>query len=413
MNPARLPRLAAVLLWTFASLQSPATADSKLPWKDANPVEGLSTGAGRAKDRSKEKPIPAAALTPAAPPTDAVPVPAQRPAGGEGEGDGKAETDDAEPAGPAPLSAEPAIPQARPDPAEASGDATGQGGAALVKALPEAPGGAATEAVAKTPPADGGEAAAKPVGEIPLPEERPSPAPPEPPASKAQAPVSSEAGSSTPQQADEVTDEAPNSTEKLKSRTAAITSEASVLAAAAVADAELCETELSRRGAAFTVGDSISEGECGVLRPVNVTRLSSGIKVSPRTQLLCRTVLALDDWMKDGVVPAARTALPGETLAEFRNAATYVCRPRASEAGISEHARGSAIDIATFVFASGKEIGIAAQAAGSPEERFQAEVRTKACGPFKTVLGPGTDADHATHFHLDIASRRNGSTYCR
>ncbi|TIQ63130.1 MAG: extensin family protein, partial [Mesorhizobium sp.] len=36
-----------------------------------------------------------------------------------------------------------------------------------------------------------------------------------------------------------------------------------------------------------------------------------------------------------------------------------------------------------------------------------------ACGPFKTVLGPGSDADHSLHLHLDLAPRRNGGTFCQ
>ncbi|NDW07005.1 hypothetical protein GTK09_21555 [Jiella sp. 40Bstr34] len=47
------------------------------------------------------------------------------------------------------------------------------------------------------------------------------------------------------------------------------------------------------------------------------------------------------------------------------------------------------------------------------EKEFLDAVRSAACGPFKTVLGPGTDADHATHFHFDMAARRNGATYCK
>jgi hypothetical protein len=40
-------------------------------------------------------------------------------------------------------------------------------------------------------------------------------------------------------------------------------------------------------------------------------------------------------------------------------------------------------------------------------------VRKAACGPFKTVLGPGSDADHALHFHFDLAPRRHGGTFCQ
>ncbi|MBC8130080.1 MAG: extensin family protein [Rhizobiaceae bacterium] len=208
-------------------------------------------------------------------------------------------------------------------------------------------------------------------------------------------------------------DVAPNSTEMLKARAPEISPAVAVLAAAAIEDAELCEAELEKRGVAFTVEESISEGECGVLRPVNVTLLASGVKVSPKTQMLCRTALALDEWMTDSVVPAAELELPEDKLTEFRHASSYVCRPRASENGISEHARGSAIDIAAFVFDKRAEIGIEVHADGTPEAKFQDKLRKGACGPFKTVLGPGTDADHATHFHLDIAARTNGSTYCK
>lgn len=347
MTGLRLAVLAAALTGSLCTAPGPVAAQSKLPWKDANPLEGVS-GNRKAQPRKAERTAAPASALPAAPAsaaeatTEVVPVPDERPV--------------------------------QPGDRNASD---------------------------------------MPAGDIPVPDARPPV--PAPSASQAKVPASPESGApaTEPPPQVQVPAEAPNSPEKLKSRLPAISPETSVLAAAAVKDAELCEAELARRGAEFTVGDSISEGQCGVLRPVSVTKLSSGVKVSPRTQLLCRSALALDDWMKNSVVPAVRSDLPTETLAEFRHASTYVCRPRASETAISEHARGSAIDIAAFVFASGKEIGVEAQTPDSSEARFQADVRAGACGPFTTVLGPGTDADHATHFHLDIAARRGGSTYCR
>ena len=47
------------------------------------------------------------------------------------------------------------------------------------------------------------------------------------------------------------------------------------------------------------------------------------------------------------------------------------------------------------------------------EAEFMLSVRLAACGPFKTVLGPGSDADHATHFHFDLQPRRSGSLFCQ
>ncbi|HEX2019556.1 MAG TPA: extensin family protein [Aurantimonas sp.] len=248
---------------------------------------------------------------------------------------------------------------------------------------------------------------APPIGEIPLPEARPEEADESP----VQAEPIPEVIPDTPTIPEAVDD--PPTTETLRENEPAVTPEASVEAAAAVADAVACEAELAERGVVFTVEPTISEGSCGVLRPVNVERLSSGVAVSPDTQLLCRAALALDQWMSRSVVPAAESHLDGHDLTEFRHQSTYVCRTRASESGISEHARGSAVDIGSFVFADGSAIPVEAQESGSAEALFQRAVRDGACGPFSTVLGPGTDPDHATHFHLDIAARRNNATYCR
>jgi hypothetical protein len=38
-------------------------------------------------------------------------------------------------------------------------------------------------------------------------------------------------------------------------------------------------------------------------------------------------------------------------------------------------------------------------------------MRKAACGPFNTVLGPGSDPFHGDHFHLDTA--RGRGPYCR
>ena len=192
-----------------------------------------------------------------------------------------------------------------------------------------------------------------------------------------------------------------------------VTPEGDVLAAAAVVDAKACEKVLAARGADFTVGPSISEGACGVLRPVAITRLSSGIAIAPQTEILCRTALALDDWAASSIVPAARASFPNNPPKAMRLEGTYTCRARSSQDKISEHARGSAIDIGSISLSDGTDIPVTGRNEDTPEARFQHAIRDGACGPFKTVLGPGTDADHASHFHVDIAARRNGGTYCK
>ncbi|MBB3999576.1 extensin family protein [Aureimonas pseudogalii] len=294
----------------------------------------------------------------------------------------------AAPTGPAALPADGPLPEARP---AAPGDAT------------PPPAEAPTEAPA-----------------APLP--TPSPAPPEAPAADAATPAPEDAPEATPalqpavpQPAYVVPEKARTSPEPSAPETPAmeVTPAETVEAAAAVEDAMACEGELKARGAVFTVGETVADGDCGVLRPVSLTKLSSGVTIAPGTQFLCRTALALDIWTSDSVVPAAKTELPGVSVKAISQASTYVCRARASESKISEHSRGSAIDIAALDLSDGRSLTVEAQAPGSAEDRFTAAIRRGACGPFKTVLGPGTDSDHGTHFHLDIAARSNGSLYCR
>ena len=44
---------------------------------------------------------------------------------------------------------------------------------------------------------------------------------------------------------------------------------------------------------------------------------------------------------------------------------------------------------------------------------FQAEIRAGACERFTTVLGPGADAAHRTHFHFDLRDREGGYRLCQ
>jgi hypothetical protein len=117
--------------------------------------------------------------------------------------------------------------------------------------------------------------------------------------------------------------------------------------------------------------------------------------------------------MRDIADPAARKAF-GSRIATVAHASAYVCRPRHGTSKLSEHARGNAIDIAAFLLEDGKRVEVA-KAYEDKEKAgpFIDLLRKAACGPFKTVLGPGADADHADHLHLDLQPRRNGSTFCQ
>lgn len=177
-----------------------------------------------------------------------------------------------------------------------------------------------------------------------------------------------------------------------------------------------CRRKLAAAGARFSEHDRLTDPSgCLVPFPIVLTALGGGIGLEPEAVLNCQAALALADYARDIVSPQARARF-GAALKTVNHASAYVCRGRVGtgETKLSEHAFGNAIDIGSFELAGGRRLDVRAYGPGEAAERdFMRAVRGSACGPWKTVLGPGTNADHATHFHLDLAERRRGGTYCK
>ncbi len=157
------------------------------------------------------------------------------------------------------------------------------------------------------------------------------------------------------------------------------------------------------------------QGACGMSTPVVVSAFGAGVIALTKPAILdCPTAETLAIWLNDHLRPAARSMLAGEVTG-LRIAASYACRARNSQASakLTQHALGNAIDISAFQVSGHGWIEVGG-ASGAPR-RFIAAVRRSACGSFTTVLGPGSDAFHEDHFHLDTAKRgRDGrSLYCR
>lgn len=168
-------------------------------------------------------------------------------------------------------------------------------------------------------------------------------------------------------------------------------------------------------GTRSVVGEQIApiqNGACGIEAPVRITSVA-GVRLSQPATLDCTAVRALERW----TIRTARPAVGGRHggLSELTVAASYVCRGRNRQSGakLSEHAFGRAIDISGFVTRDGTRVTVK-----EGWGRFGAAARTLktmrrgACGPFSTVLGPGSDSYHADHFHFDVARQRNGP-YCK
>ena len=132
----------------------------------------------------------------------------------------------------------------------------------------------------------------------------------------------------------------------------------------------------------------------------------------------CDTARALGFWARDFARPAAATLPGAPRLTGFRLGSTYACRARvgtgAARPKLSEHALGNAIDISAFLFDEREPLAVEPrQDSGGRPEAFQRAVRGAACLFFTTVLGPGANAAHADHLHLDIAARRGDWRLCQ
>lgn len=178
----------------------------------------------------------------------------------------------------------------------------------------------------------------------------------------------------------------------------------------------VCRDRLKRLDVRFTPVRRISgKGGCGIEHPLEIRQLPGGIKLSGRTILNCTAGLALANWTSQSAAPAAKR-IYGSRLVRIDQFASYACRSRNSKKGarLSEHAKGSAIDLGRFVLADGKSVEVGFPGASETRRKaFLAKLRAAGCTFFKTVLGPGSDGYHKDHFHFDMAQRRRGYRYCR
>jgi len=174
-----------------------------------------------------------------------------------------------------------------------------------------------------------------------------------------------------------------------------------------------CDLQLAKLAGIRPLGTLVAPGECGAPDAVQMESvlLPGGAKVTiaPPATLRCTMATAVAQWVRDDVAPAA--AKLGAPLREIENLGSYECRGRDRVRGatLSEHGRANALDVHAFRLANGMRIVLADPRA--PVD-FRNAVREAACARFATVLGPGSDSDHAQHVHLDLAPRRNNYKIC-
>ncbi|NVK34728.1 MAG: extensin family protein [Rhodobacteraceae bacterium] len=163
----------------------------------------------------------------------------------------------------------------------------------------------------------------------------------------------------------------------------------------------------------------VGENGCGVDQPVVLKGLAQNPEMSirPNPTLRCDFAKSVAMWLQEDVQPIARKIFD-EELSEVVGGPGYQCRRRNnSKTGkLSEHARGKAMDISAFRFASGRRVSVegdwAVEGVGDARpSQFLRAVHKSACERFSTVLGPEADVHHRSHFHIDIGCHGKTCTY--
>ena len=171
-----------------------------------------------------------------------------------------------------------------------------------------------------------------------------------------------------------------------------------------------CVSKLSALGVSVEAATSpINDNrDCNIVIPIRIKHvtgrygLGSAIQFPNQPLIDCRLAEPLARWTGEVVAPVFAANFTSPLRAVWTGPG-YECRNRGHEATgkLSAHAIGLALDISGFELANGQIISF--QPGNDPvADAVLRTIRTAGCGWFMTILGPGSDAAHANHLHLDI-----------
>jgi hypothetical protein len=172
------------------------------------------------------------------------------------------------------------------------------------------------------------------------------------------------------------------------------------------ADYAACVSELTDKKVVFEQLGNVTEQGCqlsGAIKLRAIVTASGDVGISGKPTMLCSFVLQFSVWVRDVGAPLT-LAYTGQRLAQIETGPGFACRARYDKPGEipSEHAKGNAIDVTSFVLADSRRIPVQQQDSNIPLARdLIRALRTTACGYFTAVLGPGSDSAHEAHLHFD------------
>jgi hypothetical protein len=182
-------------------------------------------------------------------------------------------------------------------------------------------------------------------------------------------------------------------------------------------DRAACYAALSKIGVVFTPYAPYEQnGSCTVVNPVQLKSYKvngKNIEFPDRPVLNCTFASQLINFIRDQAQPTFSTKTTSQ-IAKIYTGPGFVCRGRNGDvsAKLSEHASGNAVDIERIQLAVGRIILVKdAISAATKDYDVLTTMRQAACTYFTTVLGPGANEAHASHFHFDLGQHGKSGTY--
>ena len=165
----------------------------------------------------------------------------------------------------------------------------------------------------------------------------------------------------------------------------------------------------------FRALDKVKEGRCtleGAVALQSVATPGGKVELPDHPRLLCAFAVKFGRWIAETAAPIV-AAHAGTSLKTISTGPGLECRNRNGEGSgkLSEHARGNAIDVASFELADHRRITIGDADLAIPLVVALKGLRTSACGYFTTVLGPGSNEAHKDHLHFDLGLHGRSDNY--
>jgi hypothetical protein len=157
------------------------------------------------------------------------------------------------------------------------------------------------------------------------------------------------------------------------------------------------------------------DGACTIKDPVTFRAISmpggARVEFDSAVTVTCSFAVEVVDWVRDDL-PGIVSRENG-TLSRLIGVGGHACRPRNGVPGaqISEHATGNALDLGALGLADGRTLNLVGN--DSASRPLREALKISACERFTTVLGPGSDASHKDHLHLDMRQRPRDYKICQ